>query len=85
MIRCIILEEPDAAMARFRGGLNRKIHEILDYKEYVDMTQLFELACKAECEVHGRCSRTYSNTFVGINSSSSSAPALPTPYTPTPH
>jgi hypothetical protein len=25
MIRCRILEEPDAAMARFRGGLNREI------------------------------------------------------------
>jgi hypothetical protein len=50
-IRCGILEEPDAAMARFRGGLNREIEDILDYKEYVDMTQLFEFACKAEREV----------------------------------
>jgi hypothetical protein len=30
MIHCGILEEPDAAMARFRGGLNRKIQDILD-------------------------------------------------------
>jgi hypothetical protein len=38
MIRCDILEEPDAAMARFRGGLNCEIQDILDYKEYADMT-----------------------------------------------
>jgi hypothetical protein len=66
------------------GGLNREIQDILDYKEYADMTQLFEFACKAEREVQGRRSRTYSNTFAGRNSSSSSAPALPAPSTPTP-
>jgi hypothetical protein len=84
MIRCGILEEPDAAMARFRGGLKREIQDFLDYKEYADMTQLFEFASKAERKVQGRRSRTYSNTFAGRNLSSSSAPALPTPSTPTP-
>jgi hypothetical protein len=84
MIRCGILEEPDAAMARFCGGLNCKIQDILDCKEYADMTQLFECACKAEREVQGCRSWTYSNTFAGRNLSSSSAPALPTPSTPTP-
>jgi hypothetical protein len=84
MIRCGILEEPDAAMARFRGALNREFQDILDYKEYADMTQLFEFACKAEREVQGHHSRTYSNTFAGRNSSSSSAPALLVPSTPTP-
>jgi hypothetical protein len=84
MIRCGILEEPDTAMACFRGGLNREIQHILDYKEYADMTQFFEFACKAEREVQGRRSRTYSNTLAGRNSSSSSAPALPAPSTPTP-
>jgi hypothetical protein len=84
MICCGILEEPDAAMARFRGGLNREIQDILDYKEYADMTQLFEFACKDERKVQGRRSRTCSNTFAGRNSSSSSAPALPVPSTPTP-
>jgi hypothetical protein len=84
MIHCGILEQPDAAMARFHGGLNREIRDILDYKEYADMTQLLEFACKAEREVQGRRSRTYSNTFAGRNSSSSSAPTLPAPSTPTP-
>jgi hypothetical protein len=85
MVCCGILEEPDAAMARFRGGLNREIHDILDYKEYAKMTQFFEFSCKAEREVQGCCSRTYSNTVAGRNSSSSSAPALPAPSASTPH
>ena len=38
MIHCGILEDNDAAMARFRGGLNSEIQDILDYKEYYDMT-----------------------------------------------
>jgi hypothetical protein len=84
MIHCGILEEPHAAMAHFRGGLNHEIQDILDYKKYADMTQLFEFACKAEREMQGRRSRTYSNTFAGRNSSSSSAPPLPAPSTPTP-
>jgi hypothetical protein len=71
MIHCGILEEPNAAMARFRGGLNREIQDILDYKEYADMAPLFEFAFKAERKVQGCRSRTYSNTFAGRNSSSS--------------
>ena len=58
MIHCGIIEENDAAMSRFRGGLNREIQDILDYNEYNDMTTLFEYACKAEREVQGRRSRT---------------------------
>jgi hypothetical protein len=63
MIRCGILEDNDDAMACFRGGLNREILDILDYKEYYDMTTLFEYACKAEREVQGRRSKPYSNPF----------------------
>ena len=83
MIRCGLLEENDAAMARFRGGLNREIQDILDYKDYTDMTTLFEYACKAEREVQGRRSKTYSNSFAGRSSTSNSAPAPPAPPTPT--
>ena len=84
MIRCGILEENDAAMARFRGGLNREIQDILDYKEYADMTTLFEYACKAEHEVQGRRSQTFSNPFAGRSSTLPSAPAAPVPPTSTP-
>jgi hypothetical protein len=87
MIRCGLFEQDDATMACFRGGLNREIQDILDYKEYVDMTTLFEYACKAEHEVQGCRSRTYTNSFAGRSPTSSSAPALPVPSTTstTPH
>jgi hypothetical protein len=87
MIHCGILEENDAVMACFRGGLNREIQDILDYKEYYDMTTLFEYACKAEHEVQGRRSKPYSNPFAGRSSTSTSAPVplVPSTSTTTPH
>ncbi|WVZ58363.1 LOW QUALITY PROTEIN: hypothetical protein U9M48_008642 [Paspalum notatum var. saurae] len=81
MLRCGLVEQDDAAMARFRGGLNREIQDILDYKEYFDITTLFEYACKAEREVQGRRSKTYANSFAGRSPTSSSTPALPAPST----
>ena len=54
MIRCGIVEENEAMLARFLGGLNREIQTILDYKEYTNITRLFHLACKAEREVQDR-------------------------------
>jgi hypothetical protein len=53
MLRCNIEEDEELAMARFLGGLNPKIQDILDYKEYNNITCLFHLACKAEREVQG--------------------------------
>ena len=53
MLRCGLVESDDAAMARFRGGLNREIQDILDYKDYFDITTLFEYACKAERQSAG--------------------------------
>ena len=84
MIRCGIIEENDAAMARFRGGLNHEIQDILDYKEYNDMTTLFEYACKTEREVQGHRSRTYSNPFARRSSTSSPAAASPAPAATSP-
>jgi hypothetical protein len=81
MIHCGLFEIDDASMAHFRGGLNREIQDILDYKEYNDMTILFAYACKAEREVQGHRSKTYSNSFAGRSPATSSAPALPAPST----
>ena len=53
MLRCGLVETEDAAMARFVGGLNREIQDILAYKEYNSIDRLFHLACKAEREVQG--------------------------------
>jgi hypothetical protein len=54
MIRCGIVEDNEAMLARFFGGLNKDIQHILDYKEYNTITRLFQLACKAELEVQDR-------------------------------
>jgi hypothetical protein len=53
MLRCSLEEREDAAMACFKAGLNREIYDIVDYKEYTNITRLFHLACKAEREVQG--------------------------------
>jgi hypothetical protein len=54
MLRCNLEEREDAAMARFLAGLNREIQDILEYKDYTNITRLFHFACKAEREVQGR-------------------------------
>jgi hypothetical protein len=54
MLRCNLEEREDAAMARFFTGLNREIQDILEYKDYANITRLFHFACKAENEVQDR-------------------------------
>jgi hypothetical protein len=53
LARCGINEDDTDASARFFGGLNHDIHNILDYKEWRDFSQLYHLAIKAEREVQG--------------------------------
>ena len=48
MIRCGIVEDNEAMLAHFMGGLNKEIQTILDYKEYNNIPRLFHLASKAE-------------------------------------
>jgi hypothetical protein len=54
MLHCNLEEREDAAMARFVASLNHKIQDILEYKDYTNITCLFHFACKAEREVQGR-------------------------------
>ena len=84
MIRCGIVEENEAMLARFLGGLNREIQTILDYNEYTNITRLFHLACKAEREVQDRQALGRTNFSAGRPSSwtprassTSTAPAPP--------
>ena len=51
MIGCGIVDDNEAMLACFMGGLNKEIHTILEYKEYNNITRLFHLSCKAEREV----------------------------------
>jgi hypothetical protein len=54
MLRCKFEEREDAAMVQFFAGLNREILDILEYKDYTNITHLFHFACKSEREVQGR-------------------------------
>jgi hypothetical protein len=51
ILRSGLVKNDDAAMARFFGGLNHEIQDVLDYKEYNNITRLFHFTCKAEREV----------------------------------
>jgi hypothetical protein len=53
MLRCNLEEREDAAMAQFFAGLHYEIQDILEYKDYANITRLFHFACKAEREVQG--------------------------------
>ena len=51
LARCNILEDDQDACARFFGGFQHDIQDILDYKEWTRFSQLYHLAVKAEREV----------------------------------
>jgi predicted enzyme involved in methoxymalonyl-ACP biosynthesis len=51
MLRCNIEEGNEPAIARFVGGLNREIQDIVEYREYTNITDCFHIACKVEREV----------------------------------
>jgi hypothetical protein len=54
MLHCNLEEREDAAMDQFVAGLNHEIQDILEYKDYANITCLFHFACKAERELQGR-------------------------------
>jgi hypothetical protein len=65
MLHCGLEENEDGAIAKFFGGLNREIQDILAYKEYNSINRLFHLACKAEWEVQGRRASMRANIPAG--------------------
>jgi hypothetical protein len=69
MLRCNLEEREDAAMARFFAGLNHEIQDILEYKDYANITHLFHFACKAEREVQGRHASAKTNFSAGRTNS----------------
>ena len=82
MTRCGIVEDNEAMLARFMGGLNREIRNMLEYKEYNNISHLFHLSCKAECEVQDRQALARTN-FSGARPSSWTPRASSTPTCPT--
>ena len=69
MLRCNLDEDEEPTMARFLGGLNHEIQDILVYKEYTNITYLFHLACKAKREVQGRRASAKNNISAGKTNS----------------
>jgi hypothetical protein len=69
MLRCNLEEREDAAMARFFAGLNREIQDILEYKDYVNITRLFHFSCKVEREVQGCHASAKTNFSAGRTNS----------------
>jgi len=51
LAHCGVNEDDANASARFFGGLNHDIQNILDYKECRNFSQLYHLTIKAEHEV----------------------------------
>jgi hypothetical protein len=69
MLHCNLEEREDAAMARFFVGLNREIQDILEYKDYTNITHLFHFACKAAREVQGHHASAKTNFSAGRTNS----------------
>jgi hypothetical protein len=65
MLHCNLDEDEEPAMARFLGGLNHEIQDILAYKECTNVTRLFHLACKVERELQGRRASAKNNLSIG--------------------
>jgi hypothetical protein len=84
MLRCNLEKREDAAMARFFTGLNREIQDILEYKDYTNITRLFHFACKAEREVQGRHASVKTNFSIGITNSWQRNNGRTTPLSPSP-
>ena len=54
MVRCGVVEDTEDKICRFYGGLRREIQDIVDYKDFTTVNQLFQLAMLAEKELQGR-------------------------------
>jgi hypothetical protein len=84
MLHCNLEEREDAAMARFFAGLSHEIQDILEYKDYTNITRLFHFACKAEREVQGHHASAKTNFSAGRTNSwqrnnGRTAPPSPSP------
>jgi hypothetical protein len=54
LMHCSIVEGTEDSICRFYSGLRRQIQDIVDYKEFNTINQLFQCAMLAEKELQGR-------------------------------
>jgi hypothetical protein len=52
--RCMKVEDDESSVVRFYSGLRWDIQNIVDYKEFNTVNQLFQFAMLAEKELQGR-------------------------------
>jgi hypothetical protein len=78
---CNLEEREDAAMARFFAGLNHEIQDILEYKDYANITRLFHFGCKAKREVQGCHTSAKTNFSAGRTNSWQRNNGRTTPFT----
>jgi hypothetical protein len=89
MIRAGVHDETEDKICHFYGGLQTKIQDIVDYKEYNTVNHLFQFAMLAEKELQGRQPTRVRSSFTPrhtlMTPSTSRAPAtahfLKTPLT----
>jgi hypothetical protein len=84
MLRYNLEEREDAAMAQFFAGLNRKIQDILEYKDDTNITHLFHFARKAKKEMQGHHASTKTNFSAGRTNSWQRNNGRTTPPSPSP-
>ena len=53
-MRCGVVEGPEDSICHFYSGLRREIQDVVDYKEFNTVNQLFQFAMLAEKELQGR-------------------------------
>jgi hypothetical protein len=68
LMRCGIVEGVEDSICRFYAGLNRGIQDIVDYKEFNTVDQLFSFAMLAEKELQGRQLQQQPNKNTGRTS-----------------
>jgi hypothetical protein len=82
IMRCGIVEGPRDSICRFYSGLRRDIQDIVDYKDFNTVDQLFRYAMLEEKEIQGRDQQgkhKVGNTYTPRTTPSSGLPK-PTPF-----
>ena len=85
LMRCAIVEGTEDAICRFYSGLRRDIQDIVDYKEFHTVNQLFQFAMLAEKELQGHDLQSRSKATYTPRSEPSSGLTKPSSFrSPTP-
>ena len=79
LMRCGIVEGLEDSICHFYSGLRRDVQDIVDYKEFHTVNQLFQFAMLAEKELQGREQRNKSNVHASYTPRTMAPSRLPKP------